>query len=88
MIIQCLKSPDSGGVPHAAYRRALNRACEAAGVKRFSPHKVRHAAAARFRREFGLDVTQKLLGHRHVAVSEIYAQGDEAMAVDAISKLG
>ena len=72
----------------AAYRRALERACEQAGVTRFTPHKVRHAAATRFRREFGLDVCQRLLGHRHAAITEVYAQADETMAVQAMEKIG
>jgi len=71
-----------------SYRRALERACRGAGVERFSPHKVRHCAGARFRREYGLDVCQRLLGHRHAAVSEIYAQADERTAMQAMSELG
>ncbi|MFP4192934.1 MAG: tyrosine-type recombinase/integrase [Candidatus Hydrogenedentota bacterium] len=72
----------------AAYRRAVVRACGAAGVQKFTPHSIRHTAAARFRREFGLDVCQRLLGHKHAAITEVYAQADEATAVHAMEQIG
>lgn len=71
-----------------AYRRAVVRACAAVGVEKFTPHAIRHTAAARFRREFGLDVCQRLLGHRHAAITEVYAEADESMAVEAMEKIG
>src|SRR5690606_2425815 len=37
----------------AAYRRAIARACAAAGVPAWHPHQLRHSAATNLRKEFG-----------------------------------
>lgn len=39
-----------------SYRRAIYRACEAAGVPQWHPHQLRHLAATHFRKEYGLEV--------------------------------
>src|SRR6476646_5133730 len=44
------------------------------------PHQLRHNAATRFRREFGLDVAQVLLGHKTLAVTQVYAERDVHLA--------
>lgn len=40
------------------------------------PHQLRHNAATRLRREFGLEVAQVVLGHQTLAVTQVYAEHD------------
>lgn len=51
------------------FRRAIERACDAAGVPRFTPHRLRHLAATRVRAELGVDTARALLGHSLAAVT-------------------
>jgi integrase len=70
------------------YRRAIARACEAAGVPGWHPHQLRHDAATRLRREFGLDTARAVLGHSSTAVTEVYAELDMAKAAAAMERVG
>jgi integrase len=78
--------------PHyttATYRRAIERACDAAGVPRFTPHRLRHLAATRARAEFGVDVARALCGHSLAAVTEIYSRDvDKQLALQAVKRFG
>jgi integrase len=71
-----------------AYAGAVARACEKAGVPRWSPHKLRHNAATWLRKEFGLDVARVVLGHRSAQVTEVYAELDRDKARDAMGLVG
>ena len=71
-----------------SYRRAIVTACEALGFDRWSPNQLRHAAASRIRRERGLEVTRAVLGHASAAVTEVYADIDDRVAIDVMSELG
>ena len=71
-----------------AYRRAIVRACNAAKVDRWSPNQLRHAAATRIRREYGLDAARALLGHTSPAVTEVYAELDLAQARRIMERVG
>jgi integrase len=44
------------------------------------PHQLRHNAATRLRKEFGLDVAQVVLGHKTLAVTQVYAERDTEAA--------
>ena len=59
-----------------------------AGVERFSPNRLRHSAATRLRKEFGLDAARVVLGHRSARVTEIYAELDLEKAREAIEEVG
>ena len=60
-----------------SYRRAVQRACELAKVPLWHPHQLRHNAATRLRREFGIDLAQTILGHRlGSAITELYAEAN------------
>jgi integrase len=52
------------------------------------PHQLRHNAGTRFRREYGLEVTRVLLGHKTAAMSEQYAEVDRTRAVEVMAKIG
>jgi integrase len=53
------------------------RACDAAGVDRWSPNQLRHAETARV-----------ILGHSDVSTTEIYAERDHAAAMRAVARVG
>jgi integrase len=55
---------------------------------RWHPHQLRHSAATRLRREFGLDVARAVLGHSSPVVTEVYAELDSAKAAEAMGKIG
>jgi integrase len=72
----------------ASYRRAISRACVAAGVPRWAPNQLRHAAATRVRKELGLEAAQVLLGHARADVTQVYAERDNALAREVALRLG
>ncbi len=72
-----------------SYRRAIERACLVAGVAEWAPNRLRHNAATRLRREFGIDLAQTILGHRvGSAITEIYAQANVSKAKAVVAKVG
>ena len=73
----------------ASYRRAIARACTAAGVPTFAPHRLRHLAATRVRAELGVDVARALLGHSLASVTEVYSREvDKTLALKAVARFG
>jgi len=44
------------------------------------PHQLRHSAATRLRKEYGLEAAQVILGHKTLSVTEIYAEKNVAAA--------
>jgi len=76
-----------------SYRRAVQYAVKAANkdsveVPMFTPHQLRHTAGTRTRKQFGADSAQSLLGHRHLRMTEHYAEIDKARAADVARKSG
>jgi integrase len=69
-------------------RRAIRRGCEDAGIPLWSPHQLRHAAATRLRKEFGIEAAQLVLGHESAAITLVYAERDRARAADIMGKVG
>jgi site-specific recombinase XerD len=57
-------------------------------IPHWHPNQLRHNAATRLRREFGLDVARAVLGHSSPAVTEIYAELDGAKAAQAMERVG
>lgn len=55
---------------------------------RWSPNQLRHAAATRVRRQYGLDAAQVMLGHRHADVTQIYAEKDSKLAERIAGEIG
>jgi len=75
------------------YHRAVDYAIQAARkagktVPDFHPHQIRHTAATRIRKEFGLDAARAVLGQRTLAMADEYAELDAAKAAQAAEKLG
>lgn len=57
-------------------------------IPSWHPHQLRHNAATYFRREHGLEVARVLLGHKHAAITEVYAEADRDRAVEVVAKIG
>ncbi|MFH5806171.1 tyrosine-type recombinase/integrase [Alienimonas sp. DA493] len=72
----------------ATYRQAVYRACDAAGVPRWSPNQLRHSLGTQVRRTHGLEASQVTLGHSRADVTQIYAERDAALARRAMLEVG
>ena len=72
----------------SSYRRAIKRACVAAEITPWNPHRLRHNAATRFRKDYGLDVAQALLGHSELSTTQIYSALDHSKAVAVMREIG
>jgi integrase len=55
---------------------------------RWHPNQLRHNAATRLRREFGLEIAKAVLGHSSVVPTQVYAEQDQAAAAEAMFKIG
>lgn len=71
-----------------AYAHAIARACVLAGIPRWSPNQLRHSAATRVRREYGLDAAQVILGHARADVTQLYAEVDADKARNVARQAG
>lgn len=78
----------SHAIAHAI--RMANRAPERveSPIPHWSPNRLRHNAATRLRKEFGIDIARAVLGHSSPTVTEIYAERDGALAADAMLRIG
>jgi integrase len=56
--------------------------------RRWHPHQIRHTAGTELRREFGIEVARIVLGHRSAAITEVYAELDQAKAHAAMAHMG
>ena len=71
-----------------SYSGAIRRACEKAGISRWTANQLRHNAATYIRREFGLDAARVILGHKSAAITEVYAEMDREKAVAVVGRIG
>ena len=71
-----------------SYRRAVHRACERAGIEKWSPNQLRHSAGTEIRREFGIETASAVLGHSNLSTTQIYAEADRKRAMEAARRLG
>ena len=70
-------------------RRCITRACDRAGVPRWTPHQLRHTAATQIRREHGLEAAALILGHSSAVVTDsTYAERDRAKIESVIAQVG
>lgn len=87
------KTPEGRRETPAEFRARLmpEQLAELAAWRRdhqWHPHQLRHNAATALRKEFGLEAAQVILGHRHAAVTQVYAETNHAKALDIIAKIG
>jgi integrase len=57
-------------------------------IPKWHPHQLRHNAATRLRKEYGIEAARVVLGHRSAAITEVYAEIDHAKAADVMLKVG
>jgi integrase len=70
------------------YWMAVRDACRKAKVEPWHPNQLRHNAATRLRRDYGLDAARIVLGHADVKTSEIYAERDMCKAIEVMREVG
>ncbi len=75
-------------ISRKSYEQAIKTACQKAGIEAWSPNQLRHAAATRIRRQYGLEAAQVILGHSTASTTEIYAERNIGLACDIALKLG
>lgn len=69
--------------------KAVSRACVAAKLdRRWTPNQLRHSAATRIRREFGLEAASVILGHSSLSTTQIYAESDRLRAIEIAGTVG
>ena len=56
------------------YGSVIADACKKAGVPRWAPNQLRHAAGTEIRDKFGLEYAQAALGHANAQTTQIYAK--------------
>ena len=89
-----LPGSETGGETMAAWKLRLGpdewaRVEQWRRDHRFTPNQLRHTAATRLRRQFGLDMAQTFLGHRIGSqISELYAEADLEKAMRAAKQVG
>ena len=71
-----------------SFGRAIGRACKRAGVPHWHPHQLRHARATELRRKYGIETARIILGHRSIAITDVYAELDIARARDVMRDIG
>lgn len=64
------------------------RACKRAGVPRFAPNSLRHAAGTAVRRAYGIEAARVYLGHENLKTTEVYANSDLELARKVAEAMG
>jgi integrase len=82
------KRPPGEHYTSMSYLRAITTACKKANIPTWHPHQLRHNAATRLRKEFGLDVASAVLGHASLAVTDGYAELNAEKARLAMERVG
>jgi integrase len=80
--------PWGDGYDVAAYRRAIRRACEKAGIPVWHPNQLRHARGTEVRKHYGLEAAQAVLGHAELGVTQVYAEVDRETALRVVKEIG
>jgi integrase len=87
--INSRKNPPRAYYADDTLNRCIRRACEKAGIARWTPMQLRHAAGTEARKSGGgLDAAQVRLGHKHANITEVYAELAQEKAAQLALKLG
>jgi integrase len=70
------------------YGRAIARGCELAEIERWTANQLRHTAATRIRKEYGIEAARVLLGHSSITTTEIYAEADRESMLKLMEQSG
>lgn len=87
-----------------SYGRAVRRACRLADrqahaddpsipgdqriIPDWAPNRLRHAAATEIRKRFDLEAARVVLGHSKADVTQVYAERDQARALEVMRQIG
>jgi len=72
-----------------AISSAVAKACEKAGVPKWSPYQLRHLKGAELRCQFPLEHVRAALGHTHASMTAHYAKGaDRKLAAEVAMAVG
>lgn len=71
-----------------AWRKAIHRACDGAGISRWQPNQLRHTAATMIRERFGVEAAQVFLGHSSITTTQIYAETNRETAHKIAKEIG
>lgn len=82
------KRPPRSTYSTTSYGHAVRKACREAGVPIFGPNRLRHLAATKLRRIYGIEVARVILGHTTALTTEIYAETDRARALAVMGEVG
>jgi len=72
----------------AQFAKAIKYICAAHDIPAWHPNQLRHNAATRIRREYGLEAAQVVLGHARADVTQVYAERDMARAIQVMEEAG
>jgi integrase len=70
------------------YARSIRSACLRGEVTPWAPNQLRHLAATKIRKQFGLEAASVLLGHAELSVTQVYAEQDKTKAVSVARQVG
>jgi integrase len=82
-----LRVPKAEYHPHA-YSAAIEKASKQHGVEHWHPNQLRHLHATEVRKRFGVEGAQVALGHAHAAVTQVYAERNQALATRIAEQMG
>lgn len=71
-----------------SYRRCIERACDTAGIPRWTPNRLRHSTATALQSKFGPEVARIILGHTSVDTTMIYVDEDREKARRVMGEVG
>jgi len=71
-----------------SYRRAIQRVCQRKSIQKWSPNELRHSAATKTRKTFGLEAAQVVCGHQSANVTQVYAERDLELAKKVAQEVG
>ncbi len=71
-----------------SYRKAIQRVCKREGIEKWSPNQLRHTAATRIRKDYGLEAAQVVCGHQSANVTQVYAERDLQLALKVAREVG
>lgn len=71
-----------------SYCRAVTRACEKAGIERWTPHWLRHTFCTRIREEHGVEAAQALAGHTTTEMTDRYSTRMDKLAAQTAAAAG
>ena len=70
------------------YGNTIASACKKAGIPRWAPNQLRHAAGTEIREKFGLEYAQAALGHANAQTTQIYAKISFDKAATVAKEIG